>query len=259
LRSAYRARHSCPDLDRVTAFRTRELRPGWVPSIPRGRRCSSRTEWRAQPAPAASQRPALDPAPTSHLARMHFTRHQRGFKQFTRPAIPLACDRPDGTGRHLGFPPSFAPRRPGADNARRGGDRPSSTDLKLLAQHHIGLILQSCSSLTACDFASQRQRCASPCPRRSAVVIGHTACLLCRDCESHRCACRQPDPPHLASAPGSRSRRRAAILVNADRAPGLDGGCFAKGVLSALLNTISACRRISLKAGGSRGFCCRRT
>ena len=57
LRSAYRARHSCPDLDRVTAFRTRELRPGWVPSIPRGRRCSSRTEWRAQPAPAASQRP----------------------------------------------------------------------------------------------------------------------------------------------------------------------------------------------------------
>ena len=173
LPSTLRAR---PDLDGVTAFRTHELRPGWVPSIPRGRRCSSRTEWRAQPAPAASQRPALDPAPTSHLARMHFTRHQRGFKQFTRPAIPLACDRPDGTGRHLGFPPSFAPRRPGADNARRGGDRPSSTDLKLLAQHHIGLILQSCSSLTACDFASQRQRCASPRPRRRGVVIGHTAC-----------------------------------------------------------------------------------
>jgi hypothetical protein len=96
---------------------------------------------------------------------MHFTRHQRGFKQFTRPAIPLACGRPDGTGRHLGFPPSFAPRRPGADNARRGGDRPSSTDLKLLAQHHIGLILQSCSSLTACDLASQRHKCASPCGR----------------------------------------------------------------------------------------------
>ena len=27
---------------RVTAFRTFELRPGWVPPIPRGRRCSSR-------------------------------------------------------------------------------------------------------------------------------------------------------------------------------------------------------------------------
>jgi hypothetical protein len=36
-----------------------------------------------------------------------------------------------------GFPPGFAPRRPGADDARRGGDRPSSTDLELLAQHHI--------------------------------------------------------------------------------------------------------------------------
>jgi hypothetical protein len=40
-------------------------------------------------------------------------------------------------GNPLGFPPSFAPRRPGADDARRGGDRPSSTDLELHAQHHI--------------------------------------------------------------------------------------------------------------------------
>jgi hypothetical protein len=29
-----------PDPDGVTAFRTHELRPGWVPSLPRGRRCS---------------------------------------------------------------------------------------------------------------------------------------------------------------------------------------------------------------------------
>jgi hypothetical protein len=29
-----------PDLDGVTAFRTHELRPGWVPPIPRGRWCS---------------------------------------------------------------------------------------------------------------------------------------------------------------------------------------------------------------------------
>src|SRR5215218_2644720 len=50
-----------PDPDGVTAFRTHELRPGWVPSIPRGRRCSPRSEGRAQPAPAASQRPVLMP------------------------------------------------------------------------------------------------------------------------------------------------------------------------------------------------------
>ena len=31
-----------PDLDGVSAFRTHEQRPGWAPSIPRGRRCSSR-------------------------------------------------------------------------------------------------------------------------------------------------------------------------------------------------------------------------
>jgi len=45
-----------PDPDGVTAFRTHELRPGWVPSVPRGRRCSSRTEGTAQPAPAALPR-----------------------------------------------------------------------------------------------------------------------------------------------------------------------------------------------------------
>jgi hypothetical protein len=31
-----------PDLDGVSAFRTYELRPGWAPSVPRGRRCSPR-------------------------------------------------------------------------------------------------------------------------------------------------------------------------------------------------------------------------
>ena len=68
--------------------------------------------------------------------------------------FPLACDRPDGTGRPWAYPSGFAPRRPGADDARRGGDRPSSTNLELLDQHHIGLILQSRSSLTACDLVS---------------------------------------------------------------------------------------------------------
>jgi hypothetical protein len=34
--------HSEPDLDRVTTFRTHELRPGRAPSGPRGPRCSPR-------------------------------------------------------------------------------------------------------------------------------------------------------------------------------------------------------------------------
>jgi hypothetical protein len=44
---------------------------------------------------------------------------------------------PGWNGPPLGFPPSFAPRRQGADDARRGGDRPASTGLELRAQHHI--------------------------------------------------------------------------------------------------------------------------
>jgi hypothetical protein len=31
---------------------------------------------------------SLDPAPTSHLAGLCLTRHQRSFKQFTRPVFP---------------------------------------------------------------------------------------------------------------------------------------------------------------------------
>jgi len=38
LRSAYQAQ--CLDPDGVSTFRTSEIRPGWTPSIPRGRRCS---------------------------------------------------------------------------------------------------------------------------------------------------------------------------------------------------------------------------
>jgi hypothetical protein len=44
------------DLDGVTAFRTHERRPGWVPSLPQGRRCSFPTGPRLRPASAAPPR-----------------------------------------------------------------------------------------------------------------------------------------------------------------------------------------------------------
>ena len=51
---------------RVTAFRTHELRPGWVPSIPWGRRCHPGLRivlsWRCRATTASP----LHPAPTSH-------------------------------------------------------------------------------------------------------------------------------------------------------------------------------------------------
>ena len=125
-----------PDLDRVTAFRTRELRPGWLPSLPRGRRCSSRPEGVPGPAPAASQRPVLSSPPPAIRRRGPLDEASTRVQAIQPSGLPLAW-RLRTERKPLGLSPSFAPRRPRADDARRGGDRPSSTDLELHAQHHI--------------------------------------------------------------------------------------------------------------------------
>ena len=71
-----------------------------------------------------------------------------------RPSgLPLACGRPDGTGRPWAFPRASHPADQEPDDARQGGDRPSSTDLELLAQL-TSVDLQSGSSLVTCDLAS---------------------------------------------------------------------------------------------------------
>ena len=73
----------CPDPDGVTAFRTRELRPGWLPPLPRGRRCSSRPEGvpgRRLPLPSGQ---SLHPRHQQSVGEARLTRHQRGFKQFS--------------------------------------------------------------------------------------------------------------------------------------------------------------------------------
>lgn len=44
-----------------------------------------------RPAPAVSQRPVPTPRYSVPSAGPQITRHQRRFKRFTRPAIPLAC------------------------------------------------------------------------------------------------------------------------------------------------------------------------
>ena len=70
---------------------------------------------------------------------------------------------------------------------------------------------------------ASRQRCSSPRPRRCGVVIGRTGCHPSpRLRESPVCLLPRPDPRQPASAPGSRSRGRAATLDNADLAPGPD-------------------------------------
>ena len=105
-----------PDLDGVTTFRTYELQPGWVPSLPRGRRCSSRPSRFLDRRLPLYRGQSLHPAPASHRAGLRLTRHQREFKQFTRPTVPLACS-PRMEREPSGFPPGL--RTPPTKSRRR--------------------------------------------------------------------------------------------------------------------------------------------
>ena len=153
-RSAYRPKR--PDLDGVTAFRTHELRPGWVPPIPRGRVVLTRPgrlPGRRPPLPSGQ---SLHPATTSHQRGSRFTRHQRGFTHVHPSGLPLARGRPGWNGRPFGFPPGFAPRR-SAGNARQGRGQAIEHGPGTTAQL-TSVDLQSGSSLNACDLASHGER-----------------------------------------------------------------------------------------------------
>ena len=68
---------------------------------------------RRRPAPAALPRPVPQSCYGNPPAGVRFTRHQRGFKQFTRPIFPGLWP-PGWNGQPLGFSSGFAPRRPRA-------------------------------------------------------------------------------------------------------------------------------------------------
>jgi hypothetical protein len=89
------------------------------------------------PAPAALPRPALQPRSNIPSCEAPFNEASTRIHAINPGRSSPRLWPPGWNGPPLGFPPSFAPRRPRADDARRGGDRPSSTDLELLAQHHI--------------------------------------------------------------------------------------------------------------------------
>ena len=112
-RSAYRPR---PDRDGVTTFRTHELRPGWVPSVPRGRRYSSRSTKALQPAPAASLR--LVPTPRNSIPSCGAELDEASSRvQAIHPSgLPLACGR-RMEQRALGLSPEL--RTPSALHRRR--------------------------------------------------------------------------------------------------------------------------------------------
>ena len=64
-RSAYQATIG-PDPDGVSMFHTREIRPGWVPPMPRGRRCSPGLVHRFGRRLPLHNGQSLNPAHTTH-------------------------------------------------------------------------------------------------------------------------------------------------------------------------------------------------
>ena len=80
-----------PDPDGVATFRAHELRPGWVPSLPRGLRYPhGRQVIPGRRLPPCSG-PSLYPRPATHHRRLLITRHHQGFTVVHPSGLPLAC------------------------------------------------------------------------------------------------------------------------------------------------------------------------
>jgi hypothetical protein len=117
-----------PLVGHPTAQLGKEQSAGWVPPILRGRRCSSRTEGRVQPAPAALPRLVLRPrsntpscgAPLYKASTRVHAIHASGHSPRLRP--PRWNGWPLGLSLRLPHPADQEPT-----THARGGSRPSST------------------------------------------------------------------------------------------------------------------------------------
>lgn len=133
MRSAYRTRLDCSDLIGIFTFHTGEIRPGWVPPLLRdGGALPAEIVYSAGTCrfPAASPRPLWNDPSEEADSNEAFG---QGFKSFTRPAIPLACD-PRMERGFLGFSPHASDPAVTRD-AREDGDRLLSTGLGLRHRH----------------------------------------------------------------------------------------------------------------------------
>ena len=104
------AQAALPDPDGVSTFRTREMRPGRVSSLPRERRCSLRPSGRPRPPSAALQQLLLPPRYRTPTRDIRLTRHRQGFRVIHPSGLPLTC-RTRSERAPSGFPLSFAPGR----------------------------------------------------------------------------------------------------------------------------------------------------
>jgi hypothetical protein len=162
-----------PDPDGVTAFRTNELRPGWVPSIPRGRRCSSRPRDVPDRRLPLFRGQSLDPAPALHQQGSA----SRGINEGSSNSPVRSSPRPRPPGWNeppLRLPPeASAPRRPGADDARRGWGQAVEHGPGTTRSTSHPLILQS--AVHSCDLASHRPWRASARARRRRPLLREAA------------------------------------------------------------------------------------
>ena len=135
------------DPDGVVTFRTRQLRPGRVPSVPRGRWCApARPSSPGRHPSPHSDRP-LSPAGTSHRAGVV---HDEASTR-VHAIHPSGLPQPVATGWNGG--PWALPRasHPAVTrDARRGGDGPCALDRTLRLRHQPNLLRRE--SLPACDF-----------------------------------------------------------------------------------------------------------
>ena len=106
LRSAYRSLLPGPDPDGVATFRAHELRPGWVPSLPRGLRCPHGRQVipgrRTPPCSGPSLYPRPQPTTGGFLSRGII----KGSLSFTRPAFPWPV-APGWSGSPRACPPGL--------------------------------------------------------------------------------------------------------------------------------------------------------
>ena len=108
-----------PDPDGVSTFRTAEIRPARVPSLPRGHGAPT-SGWRSSAAVAAFQRQALSPGAASHLRGLPSRGIDEGIACAHPSGLPLACGPRMGRAP-LGFCPD-ASNPAVASDARQGGD-----------------------------------------------------------------------------------------------------------------------------------------
>jgi hypothetical protein len=123
---------------------------------------------RSRPAPAAL--PRLVPKPRHNIPPCEAALHEASIKgSGSSPVRASPRPRPQGgTGNASASPELRTPPLPAAHV--RGGDRPSSTGLELVAQHHT-VDPPVYSSLVSCDIASHRAKHVSPRPARDSCAV----------------------------------------------------------------------------------------